>query len=172
MWTAVSWLSQKTGINLDDANEVLNCSNNSQSQQQQQSSEYEEHGNESSKENQINPNCSISVTPLSGKRFRRSRWSPPPPQPPLSTNPSPGGGVGISSPPITPILVPTGNANYYNANASHMTHHTMPTVMVPTTGSKGGLFNSTSMMSPAAPEGVLSRHGQHSPASLQWRDIR
>lgn len=97
----MSWLSQKAGINLDDAHEVLNGSDKSYNPQ---STEVNDQNNESSKENNHHhhhhhQHQQHHHTPHFGtpKKSRRStRWTP------LSSGHTP------PSPPITSIMVPNG----------------------------------------------------------------
>lgn len=93
MWSAMSWLSQKAGINLDDANEVLNGMDNSYATQQ--SNLGDDQTSEVSKENQSYANNN----PKKSRRSSASRWAP------SAIN----AGPPASNPPVTSIMVPTGS---------------------------------------------------------------
>ena len=68
MWTAVNWLSQKAGINLEDANEVIK----SMEGNNQTNGGDDETSNESSKENVSNNSSNMMAL---GKRRRSTRWN-------------------------------------------------------------------------------------------------
>ncbi|KAF2347944.1 hypothetical protein FHG87_021300 [Trinorchestia longiramus] len=194
MWSAMNWLSQKAGINLDDAHEVLHGSDTSYSQ-----ADSDDEGLESSKENQsVTGNGAAAVATANGKRMRRSgRWGPPAS---ISTsgNSSPqlgnssashlyhngvsphslSTGATVHSPlpgaPLTPIVVPTGvSSGPYcmgSAGSPASVHPTVAPIMVPTgvrtpgVGYRGG----SGLMSPSL--GTVGSSSKLSPTSMQWKD--
>ncbi|XP_018016680.1 nuclear pore complex protein DDB_G0274915 isoform X2 [Hyalella azteca] len=152
MWSAMNWLSQKAGINLDDAHEVLHGSDASFTQQ----ADSDDENSESSKENQTLAGNAVATA--NGKRFRRSsRWVPATSLSPAGSNSpahlsnnnsllyhggvSPSHGPGCSplhpplpGSPLTPIMVPSGisSSPYCNSVTPTGAHPSMPPIMVPT----------------------------------------
>uniref|UniRef100_A0A6A7G9U2 Nuclear pore complex protein DDB_G0274915-like isoform X1 n=1 Tax=Hirondellea gigas TaxID=1518452 RepID=A0A6A7G9U2_9CRUS len=165
MWSAMNWLSQKAGINLDDASEVINSIENSNNLQL---ADADEQASESSKEN-LSCNSNGATPVLGSKRSRRpSRWS-------SGSNSS--ASYHGSSPPITPMMLATaggGAAGSSGMGGSYRTSHPpMPPIMVPTgprsSGSGAGYGAVPGMMLPSSM--VLGSGTKHSPSGLHWKEV-